>query len=108
MAQNTDTPPETLEAATEENALPTHSLSLVGTFDKADGTTALIRMATGEIRMVGIGDKIGTSTVMGVEMGVLHLARGGDIRKLTMPEEGRSAALSGDVRPMSRPVSPRG
>ncbi|MFK7939000.1 MAG: pilus assembly protein PilZ [Roseovarius sp.] len=76
MANSTDTPPETLAAATQTNALPHRRLTLLGTFDKSDGPTALIRSPTGDIQMVRPGDAVGNATVTAIEMGVLHLTSG--------------------------------
>ena len=104
MAQNTETPPETLRAATTEAALPLSSLALLGTYERSDGPAALIRTPNGNTRFVEPGDKIGASTVTAIEMGVLHLARGSDHRKLTLPDhQPAPAADLSQTRPVARP-----
>ena len=89
MAQTTETPAETLQAATEENVLPAGGLALLGTFLKPEAATALIRTPTGDTRTVTIGDKIGRYTVAAIETGALHIAQAdGRARKLTLPGAG--------------------
>lgn len=84
MADNTETPAETLNAATEKNVLPTGKLSLIGTFEKPGGSVALIRTAKGKISKVTRGDRIGAATVMAIRTGVLYLARGQNSQTLSL------------------------
>ena len=85
MAAVTETPPETLEAATEENALPSGRLVLLGTFLGDDGGRALIRTASGKIATVTPGTTIGNAKVVAIDEGELILSRGTRTTKLTMP-----------------------
>ncbi|WP_157706677.1 amidophosphoribosyltransferase [Roseovarius faecimaris] len=86
MAETTDTPADTLVAATQEGALPLHGLVLLGTFDKAEGSSALIRTRNGDIRMVQTGDNVGSSTVSAIDDGALYLVSGAHTKRLTLPE----------------------
>ncbi|MDF1671404.1 MAG: hypothetical protein P1U83_17535 [Roseovarius sp.] len=86
MAQNTQTPPETLEAATDKAALPNRRLTLIGTYEKAGGDTALIRMADGNFSMVATGDTIGAATITAIETGMVRLTLGAHSARLTLPE----------------------
>jgi len=85
MAQETDTPRETLAAATTENALPPDGIALLGTFEKPSGSEALIRYDNGRVRKVGIGDTIGRRQVVAIDSGTLMLMRDGKALRLTMP-----------------------
>ena len=85
MASETDTPRETLETATEKNALPSGRLALLGTFMKPDGDRALIRTASGKIATVTKGTTIGNAKVIAIEDGKLVLMRGTNTTTLEMP-----------------------
>ena len=85
MSQETETPAETSNAATQENALPTSRATLIGTLTTPKGAQALVRTSTGDILHLSKGDSFGTSTVMAIEPGVLHLAREGRLHRLKMP-----------------------
>lgn len=86
MANNTETPPETLAAATDKAALPNRRLTLIGTYEKAGGDTALIRMPDGDFSMVATGDTIGAATVTAIETGMVRLTVGVHSSRLTLPE----------------------
>ncbi|KRS17416.1 hypothetical protein [Roseovarius indicus] len=104
MAQDTDTTPPALKAAfeaTDLNVLPLDKAVLLGTFVRGDGSAALVRTASGDIRKLARGDHLGYAVVTAIETGALHLAQGGMARKLTMPpiQPGTPAR----VRPHARP-----
>lgn len=86
MAETTDTPEDTLVAATQEAALPLRGLTLIGTFSKPDGSSALLRTANGSIRKVEPGDRVGSSTVTAIDDGELLLVSGLHSRRLTLPD----------------------
>lgn len=86
LAETTDTPADTLVAATQEGALPLRGLTLIGTFNKPDGGTALIRTANGDIKKVETGDRVGSATVSAIDDGALFLVSGMHTRRLTLPE----------------------
>ena len=86
MASVTETPRETLDAATEENALPSGRLALLGTFLNADGARALIRTASGKIATVTPGTTIGNARVVAIEEGKMVIARGTRTTTLKMPK----------------------
>lgn len=85
MSQTTETPAETLEAATNENALPHSRLALLGTIIKPDTATALVRLGSDTVQSVTIGDEIGGAQVVAIEEGELYLEQHGRARKLTLP-----------------------
>lgn len=85
MAQTTETPAETLQAATLEDALPQHGLVLLGTYIKPDDATAFVRTPVGQTLTVAPGDTLAGYTILAIETGAVHMARSGRTRKLTMP-----------------------
>ena len=85
MSDNTETPPETLRAATRENALPQSWVTLLGTVIKPDEAKALVRYSSGRIASVTAGDRLGRGTVIAIDDGTLMLALSGETRKLTLP-----------------------
>lgn len=86
MSTVTETPPQTLAAATQEDALPIHRMTLLGTFDKGSTLSALIRTPDGDIHMLHPGDTLGAATVTAIDMGVLRLSVGQHSARLTLPE----------------------
>jgi len=86
MAQTTDTPEDTLQAATQEGILPRRGMTLLGTFVRDVSPMALVRVRPGDVRTVSLGDQLGTSIVMAIESGALYLAQNGVSRRLTLPE----------------------
>ena len=87
MASNTPTPATTLQAATDENALPANRLVLLGTYLRASKSTALIRTASGRIRSVKRGDRLGNGKVIAIEDGRLSISKSGKSVMLKMPKD---------------------
>lgn len=85
MSDYTETPPETLRAATDENALEQSWVTLLGTVIKPDSVKALVRYSSGRIKSVTTGDKLGNGTIVAIEEGTLMLALNGTSRKLIIP-----------------------
>ena len=85
MSDNTETPQETLRAATTENTLEKSWVTLLGTVIKPDSVKALVRYSSGKIESVTIDDKLGTGTIVAIEDGILMLAMNGTSRKLSVP-----------------------
>ena len=85
MSQNTDTPQETLRAATMEDALEKSWVTLLGTVIKPDSVKALVRYSNGQIKSVTTGDKLGRGTIVAIEDGTLMLAMNGTSRRLVVP-----------------------
>ncbi len=84
-----DTPPisaETEQAATVQADLPRNDLALIGTLTGGDAPRALLRAANGKIVTLGIGEKAGRDTILGIEDGLVQLARGQKTYSLTMPK----------------------
>lgn len=76
---------ETEKAATVEAELPRNGLALLGTLTGGDAPRALLRFANGRILTLGIGEKAGRDTIVGIEDGLVQLARGQRSYSLTMP-----------------------
>ncbi len=84
MSDQTNTPRETLRAATHENALHQSWATLLGTIVKPGEVKALIRYSSGKIANVTPGDRVGRGTVVAIEDGVVMLTLNGKTRKLTV------------------------
>lgn len=84
-ADTTPTPPEVETAATANAELPLLRPALIGTFVKAEGSMALIRTATGTVRKVVRGDRIGQARVTAIGMGSVTLSLMGEVHELTIP-----------------------
>ena len=86
MADVTETPQDTLDAATQDNVLPQRGLALLGTFLKSDGAEALVRTPSGKIESITEGDRLNGAQVMAIAEGEVMLARNGTATRLRMPE----------------------
>lgn len=84
MSDQTETPAATLDAATEEGALPYGRLSLIGTLHGPESARALLRKG-GRVETVTTGDRIDNATVAAIGEGVVILARGGKTQRLALP-----------------------
>lgn len=84
MSDQTDTPRETLRAATTENTLRQSWATVLGTVVKPGEVKALIRYSSGRIANVTPGDRVGRGTVVAIEDGAVMLSLGGETRKLTV------------------------
>ncbi|WP_306113865.1 MULTISPECIES: hypothetical protein [unclassified Roseovarius] len=82
MSDQTDTPQETLRAATIENAMHQSWATVLGTVVKPEEVRALIRYSSGRIANVTPGDRVGRGTVVAIEDGVVVLTLNGETRKL--------------------------
>ncbi|WP_297772078.1 hypothetical protein [uncultured Roseovarius sp.] len=85
MADQTDIPKATLDAATTRDALPQGQLTLLGTLHGPDGARALLRIGAAEVHRVEVGTQIGRATVAAIGEGVMILTRGGRSERLTLP-----------------------
>ena len=85
MQTATEIPEETRVAATQEGLFPMARFTLLGTYLKPDGESALIRLANGRIRKVAPGDTVQGGIVTAIEDGQIHLAREGDSRRMSVP-----------------------
>lgn len=84
MSDNTETPRDTLRAATHQNALRQSWATVLGTVIKPDEVKALIRFSNGKIANVTRGDRVGRGTVVAIEDGVVVLTLNGETRKMVV------------------------
>jgi hypothetical protein len=84
MTDQTETPAETLAAATQQGALPDGRLTLLGTLHGPDSARALLRHE-GRVASVSNGDSIDGATVAAIGEGVVILARRRGTERLTLP-----------------------
>ena len=82
MSDQTDTPQETLRAATIENAMHQSWATVLGTVVKPEEVRALIRYSSGRNANATPGDRVGRGTVVAIEDGVVVLTLNGETRKL--------------------------
>ena len=85
MSDQTETPAATLDAATQQGALPAGRLSLIGTLHGPDSARALVRSG-GRVETVTTGDRIDNATVAAIGEGVVILARGSGTERLALPD----------------------
>lgn len=86
MADETNTPQDTLNHATQADMLPRRGLVLLGTFVKTEGSQALVRLPSGKIQSIAEGDKVGGANVTAIKHGAIILARKGSASRLEMPQ----------------------
>lgn len=75
-------PQETLDIATEENALKQGWATVLGTLVTPSDSRALVRFRDGRIETVTQGDPLGRGTVLAIEDGALMLAVNGETRRM--------------------------
>lgn len=88
MSKQDDTTPLsflTYLSATERGVLPMGRPTLLGTFTGPDGTKALVRLPSGEIKEMHRSDRIGQAEVLAVGEGHLDLGLLGQVHRLTIP-----------------------
>ncbi len=78
-------PEETLATATEEGVLHEGETTLIGLFGGPDGSTALVRLPSGAIVRVAAGEQVAGGRVTAIDEEAVHLRRGGETIRLTMP-----------------------
>ena len=85
----TPTPAETLAAATQTDVpIQTNErrATLIGTYIKPEGSTAIVRMRSGRIRQITLGDRIGQARVTLIEDGAIRVTSKDQNYRLTLPE----------------------
>jgi hypothetical protein len=80
----TPTPEKVARMATQTARLD--AIALIGTFGTSNEPGALVRLRSGEVVRVGIGDRIGADTVIGIDDSSLALDRNGRNILLTLPK----------------------
>ncbi|MEL7279389.1 MAG: hypothetical protein AAFY35_05945 [Pseudomonadota bacterium] len=89
MSQQNDTTPlsfATYLSATERGVLPMERPTLLGTFSGPEGTKALVRLPTGEVKEMRRNDYMGQAQVLAVGAGHLDLGLLGQVYRLTIPQ----------------------
>lgn len=79
------TSPQVAAAANRPGVLPMNELAVIGLFERAEGPTALVRRADGEIVRVDVGGRIGAAEVVAIDAEALHLVENGTARALRLP-----------------------
>lgn len=85
MAQTTVTTQQTRSAATQEGALPLHSLVLLGTMQSPAGPKAMLRTRAGRIRTVEIGSRVKGGKITAIDTGSIIISRNGAGQRLKIP-----------------------
>jgi hypothetical protein len=78
-------PDETLANATERGVLPPGETTLIGLFNGPEGGSALVRLPGGAVVRVAPGTQVAGGRVTAIDEDGLHLLRGGETIRLTMP-----------------------
>ncbi len=78
-------PRSVAEAATERNALVLNRLALIGTFGKTAAPAAMVRMSSGRVRRVEVGDRLDGGRVVAIGQGRLVYRKGSRDITLQMP-----------------------
>ncbi|MBY6166426.1 pilus assembly protein PilP [Pseudooceanicola nitratireducens] len=80
------TPENVAKLATDTEALDLGGIALLGTMIQPDGPKALLRTASGDVRKVAPGDRIGLAQVQAIGAGVVQISGFGGQQVLTMPQ----------------------
>jgi hypothetical protein len=78
-------PSETLAKATQPGVLPVGDTTLIGLFNGPDGGAALVRLPGGAVVRVAAGTQVAGGRVTAIDEDGLHLSRGSETLRLTMP-----------------------
>ena len=84
MASET-TPANVADLATKTITEDDTQLLLLGTFGPSEDLRAMVRSALGRTRTVGVGDRVGGTTVIAIEEGRLALNRNGTAEWIEVP-----------------------
>lgn len=79
------TPVNVANLATQSLDLDRRGLTLLGVFGRTDSLSALVRLSSGQVKRVNVGDKIGSGVVLGIDTDGLMLAQYGQTRRLQLP-----------------------
>ncbi|MCD1626363.1 hypothetical protein K7H22_10205 [Seohaeicola saemankumensis] len=83
--KTTPTTEKTQTAATLPQLLPLDGTTLLGTVVSAEASRALIRLKSGKVQQLRLGDRIGDATIAAIEPGLIHMIRNGEAHRLAMP-----------------------
>ena len=86
---------KTHAAATVRGALPLGQMTLIGTLTGAKPPRALLRLPSGTVRTVSVGDTVGGQTLTAIDDARVVLTEGSDSQVLTLA--GRDTAEYGDA-----------
>ncbi|MGV6838925.1 MAG: hypothetical protein ACWA40_01890, partial [Planktomarina sp.] len=73
------------QAATQENQVNLRKITLLGTFGTASARKALVRLSSGRVVRVGIGDRLDGGKVAAISTSQLRYTRGGRTVTLKLP-----------------------
>lgn len=76
----------TADFATQRDALDLSGLALLGTFGPATTPAALVRLASGRVRKVAVGDRVGHRRVAAIAPDQVILGEGRSVDVLRMPD----------------------
>jgi hypothetical protein len=76
--------PVVIREATQAAALPLHEVALIGIVGPTTTPTALLRLKTGNILKLAVGDDSPVGPVIGIDQTSLRLKRGGRVRTLRL------------------------
>lgn len=79
------TPANVADLATHSQSLDLKGLTLLGVFGPTDTLSALVRMPGGRTKTVSAGDKLGSGTVVGIDVDGLMLSQFGQTQRLALP-----------------------
>lgn len=79
------TPANVANLATSSQGLDLKGLTLLGVFGPTDTLSALVRLPGGRTKTVQSGDKLGSGTVLGIDVDGLMLSQFGQTQRLSLP-----------------------
>jgi hypothetical protein len=82
-----ETPTNVGALARAQDTIPMNRIVLLGTVLGPEGSHALVRLASGEVQRLGLGDTLDDGEIIAIEIGQLTIADGG--RSWTLEQPGR-------------------
>ncbi len=85
MSTTTETPAAVAEAARLADAIDLSEIALIGLFRGPDSTRVMLRLPSGRISTIGLGDRSRAGTLIAVGDDFARFLRGGVETELRMP-----------------------